>query len=304
MDWSLHTMMLSFMFSQNIALHDTAEEEAQKVQVTCLHEDIHDGYDFVVLTDISQCFESWHRASAAVPDAFARQARGNAGSRVPLFSAMVAFSRSLDLNCSSITFSRGGGENVVWFCASNNSKKRFSLDASATEECWTIISTPEYAIQKITETPMQDAATGAFIPQAPDYLLSVPAPELVLAFLRRVSREDRYGDIIHLDAQRWGSALPSERSIARDEDSPTRCMVSGVPYEGGIFKLAPTTKYTDDAATEDSQEHPSFIKDDGIGLYMASDMISRYSPGAESAVLSALECAAHIKERILARRRE
>ncbi len=34
----------------------------------CLHENAHEGYDFVVLTDISQCFESWHRASAGEPN--------------------------------------------------------------------------------------------------------------------------------------------------------------------------------------------------------------------------------------------
>jgi len=39
----------------------------------------------------------------------------------------------------------------------------------------------------------------------------------------------------------------------------------------------------------------SFIVDEDLGIYMASDMISRYTPGFESAVLSAIECSNHFK---------
>ena len=46
------------------------------------------------------------------------------------------------------------------------------------------MSTPEYAIQEISNTPMQDPQTGTFIPQSRDYLLGGPARDLCDAFLR------------------------------------------------------------------------------------------------------------------------
>ena len=315
-----------------LALHDTPEEEARQAQFESLHSSRHDGYDYVILTDISQCFETWHRASAGVPKSFASEARARAGARVPLFTAMVVFNSSLGLEISSMTYDRDSKESydndggVVWFAACNNTKKGFPVYPSSQQqhESWTIISTPEYAIAKITETPMQDVTTGAFIPQTADYLLSVPAPDLVKAFLKSMGKEDRYDDIVHLDAQRWGSALPSDRSVASDESSPTRTIISGVPYEGGKFSLAPTTKYRgsdigssdsgsssssssssndrntivnnkDEDEGEDDDYIKSFLVDEDLGLYMASDMISRYTPGFESAVLSAMDCGNHLQ---------
>ena len=112
------------------ALHDTPEEEAKQAQKYNLHEGRHDGFDVVVVTDISSCFENWHRASAGVPEDFSTRVRQRAGSRVPLFTAMISFKNSLDLNCSSITFSSRDSK-VVWFAAQMNSKvlksqKRYS----------------------------------------------------------------------------------------------------------------------------------------------------------------------------------
>ena len=296
-----------------IALHDTPEEEANKAKFESLHSGRHDGYDYVILTDISQCFDTWHRASAGVPTSFANAARLRAGARVPLFTAMVTFSSSLDLDVSSISYNRdddegesfnGGG--TVWFAACNNTK--MALPTSSSEhECWTIVSTPEYAIEKITETPMQDTVTGAFIPQSMGYLLTVPAPDLIKAFLKSVGKQDRFNQVVHMDAQRWGSALPSDRSVASKESSSTRRIISGVPYEGGKYPLAPTIKYRGDLEDGSSSSSYScngdndddgiknFLVDEDLGMYMASDMISRYTPGFESAVLSALDCANHLK---------
>ena len=312
-----------------IALHDTPEEEVQSIQFESLHSSRHEGYDYIILTDISQCFETWHRASAGVPSDFASDARSIAGARVPLFTAMVTFRSSLGLDVSSISYNReddakesfnGGG--IVWFAACNSTKIASPVNPWSQHECWTLVSTPEYAIAKIIETPMQDSATGAFIPQTSEYLLSVPAPDLIKAFLESVGKQDKYGDVIHMDAQRWGSALPSDRSIACDKKSPTRSIISGVPYEGGRYSLAPTMKHRkkyevsnsgDDSSGDinsgtgctkakcreddnsDDDFMKSFIVDEDLGIYMASDMISRYTPGFESAVLSALECSNHFK---------
>merc|ERR1711871_1379089 len=96
---------------QIAALHDTPEEEVQNIQFESLHSSRHEGYDYIMLTDISQCFETWHRASAGVPSNFASDARSIAGARVPLFTAMVTFRSSLGLDVSSISYNREDNDN-------------------------------------------------------------------------------------------------------------------------------------------------------------------------------------------------
>lgn len=263
------------------ALHDTPEAEVT-AQSTPLHD--HDGYDFVVLTDISSSFENWHRASAGVPEDFSRMVREKAGARVPLFSCMVAFEEPLNLTISSMTFEESSS-SLVWFAARNNSKIGFA----DTRESWTIISTPEYALRKISETPMQDPDTGAFIPQSADYLLTVPAPELCNEFLKLVGgSSDSNGErkIAYINAQRWGSALPAHKHLARDGSSPTRQTLAGVSYDSGRAPLAPTTLC--------AVHGESFICDDSLGLLQCGDMVSSYTPGFEGAVLSASAAAAHL----------
>lgn len=267
--------------SGKAAYHDTSEKDSRAEARFCLHEDAHDGYDFVVLTDISSSFESWHRASAGVPDEFARHVRAKAGSRVPLFTCMVAFEEAIDIGASSLTFD---SSETVWFASRTNSKPGFD----SFKESWTIISTPEYAIQKISETPMQDAKTGKFLPQSPDYLLSIPGPELYQEFLRICGLPmDR--KVSYLNAQRWGSALPANKVLANDESSGTRKVLSGVAYDAGRGSLAPTRREKDEK---------SYVCDDSIGLLQCGDMVSSYSPGFEGAVLSALEAAEHLSNLI------
>ena len=258
------------------AYHDTPEDEAKAQSLKNLHD--HDGYSIVVLTDISSSFGNWHRASAGVPTAFAELVSKRAGARVPLFSAMVSFKDPLLLSQSSLTFDRSSSK--VWFAARTNSKPGFLNN----QETWTIISTPEYAISKIIETPMQDPISGAFIPQSPNYLLSVPAPELVKEFLQLIGLPDR--EKTYLNSQRWGSALPSHRHLANDINSPTRQTISGVTYDSGIAPLAPTVMC--------GFQSQSFVSDDEIGLYQIGDMVSSYTPGFEGAVLSAAEAAKHL----------
>ena len=95
-------------------------------------------------------------------------------------------------------------------------------------------------MSKIEETPMQDPATGEFIPQSKDYLTTVPGPELYNAFEALICQEDGCGilgkdaldvktlpKVVYMDAQRWGSAMPSHRHL--DMNSSTRRVISGVP---------------------------------------------------------------------------
>lgn len=49
-------------------------------------------------------------------------------------------------------------------------------------ESWTLVSTPGFAAAEIARVPMQNTATGAFIPQSNDYLNTEPGPALLEAF--------------------------------------------------------------------------------------------------------------------------
>lgn len=183
------------------AYHDTAEKEAQASLESRL---LGDGYDAVVLTDISSSFGGWHRASAGVPESFSSRVRQRVGARVPLLSAMVAFETPLLVDFDAMTFHRS---DTLWFASKMESKP--GMNAACEQECWTLVSTPEYAMDQITETPMQDPVTGEFIPQSSDYLATVPAPDLLDAFRKALSHKvDMFPNVAYLNAQRWGSAMP------------------------------------------------------------------------------------------------
>ena len=271
-----------FGTSGEAAYHDSDESVAKAVSPELIGE----GYDAVIMTDISSSFSSWHRASAGVPEDFADRVRTKAGARVPLFTCMIAFETNMPVDISAATLN----DPSLWFAARSNAKP--GLENCLTQDCWTLVSTPEYAMQAIEETPMQDPKTGEFIPQPPDYLTSVPGPELEAAF-RRIVKEGRLGKVegdlpktAYLNAQRWGSALPAHRHL--DESSPTRKIISGVAYDSGRASLAPTTKQ---GASADN-----FVADEGRMLFQAGDMVSNYSPGFEGAALSGIDAAHHIYE--------
>ena len=225
--WMLHGV------SGISAYHDTPTEKIAKANSTpnIIGED--SGYDAIILTDVSSSFGAWHRASAGVPEEFAKRVRERVGSRVPLFSAMIAFETKTDIPFDAASFD----DSTVWFASKSNSKP--GMD-NVQKECWTIVSTPEYAMSKIEETPMQDPITGEFIPQSKDYLSTVPGPELYNAFEALICQEDGCGilgkdaldiktlpKVVYMDAQRWGSAMPSHRHL--DMNSSTRRVISGVP---------------------------------------------------------------------------
>ena len=86
------------------AYHDTEEDVARQAQANALASGT--SYDAVVLTDVSSSFGSWHRASAGVPEAFAQRVRARAGSRVPLFTTMVTYEKSLGVKESAVAMVR------------------------------------------------------------------------------------------------------------------------------------------------------------------------------------------------------
>ena len=173
--WKLHGT------SGVAAYHDTPEKVAQSNNTTTIIGQ-QTGYDAVILSDVSSSFGKWHRASAGVPESFAKRVRERVGARVPLFSCMIAFDKETGIPFDAASFD----DSIVWFAAKTNSKPGME---KLQKECWTIVSTPDYAMKKIEETPMQDAITGEFIPQSAEYLTTVPAPELYNAFKELIGKE-------------------------------------------------------------------------------------------------------------------
>jgi hypothetical protein len=279
------------------------------------------GYDIVILTDISSSFESWHRASAGAPSSFALSVRERVNARVPLFTTMIAYNTPQ----SSIPFDAISfiDHPIIWFAAKSNSKPGMMLlqeqqnvhydnEVTATEattptateamsnnyECWTIVSTPEYAMKQIELTPMQNEKTGEFIPQSKDYSTSIPGPEMVTAFesILLTNYPNNIGPslpkIIHLDAQRWGSALPCARQLTIQ--SATRKVISGVPYDSGRYPLAPTKMERLHHESNNDQSLLSYLADESMMLFQAGDMMSSFTPGFEGAALSGCDAAERV----------
>jgi len=153
------------------ALHDTSNAVAQQTADASLGE-----FDVVLLTDASSSLGGWHRASAnlstggpttseadaAAADAAVARVRSRV--RVPLFTALVTLSQPIgDPDGVPLdAFSVVGGGSPLWFAARSQSKPGIPRGGA---ECWTLVSTPHYAVGQIEATPMQEPTTGAFLPQ-------------------------------------------------------------------------------------------------------------------------------------------
>ena len=265
------------------AFHDTAEAVAAATEAAALGAP----FDAVLLTDVSSSFANWHRASAGVPESLAARVRERV--RVPLFAAMVAFAEPLGLALDGINF----GDGVpVWWASRTQSKPGLESGAA---ECWTLVSTPAFAVDEITAVPMQDAATGAFRPQEDSYLNSGPAPALLRAFTDAVAHlrpaEAPLPRVVYLQGQRWGSALPAPTDVG-GRDATGRgagtVRVLDVAYERSTppltFDRAPAAAGAADYAA-----------DEGERLFYAGDFTSRRAPGFEAAALSGLDAASALK---------
>ena len=297
------------------AFHDTPESivESSKAQNGIDRLPISNSsttYDAVVLTDVSCCFENWHRASAGVPLDFAKRVQQKLGARVPLFTVLLTLERVNKENedqskeivpLDGISFP---DHDILWFASKTKVKAEERTGGSTTcttlsskpcRECWTLVSTPQYAVKKIAETPMQ-TPSGDFIPQTPQYLHSVPIPALENAFCSQIeSSSGVLGElalnpnnykVVHRDAQRWGSALPCHSAGTLDgEASSTRQVIMGVPYDIERKALAPTQH------RDKNSKEPSFVFDGKRNLIQCGDMMSSYTPGFEGAALSGMEAA-------------
>ena len=270
--WDLYTVQ------GNAAYHDT-KEQSSSTEETILGSD----FNVVIFTDISSAFESWHKASAGIPNSF-RQKIPHQRPRIPLFSCMVAFEKPIGDKIPYDAFTVSDSTSILWFAARSDSKPGFPRHST---ECWTLISTPSYAVQQISETTMRDPTTGAFRPQENEYLNTVPGPELLEAFIDVVrSYLPEIPSVIYLQAQRWGSGLPAPDSI----ESSDLEEICGTTY---VKSLNSSLVYQTTKDDKDS-ERKDFVADDELGLYYAGDFCSHRNPGFEAAALSGLDVAKHI----------
>lgn len=273
------------------AFHNTAEDDAKSTHPSSLGQ-----FDAVIFTDPSSCFDKWHRASAGLSAiAPAMAATVQARPRIPLFTTMIAFD-SLPLPFDSIVWSEG----PLWYACRNNAKPRLNSD----RECWTLVSTPAFACNEITEVPMVLTSSPVdgqphktFLPQDNAYLNSGPAQVLSEAFLNTLMSEEACGvkisarpKLLYLQGQRWGSAIPGDR------DAADLVEIAGTKYQRSIPNLA--TKDTrviplmTSSASSDAKV--DFLSDDSCGLYYCGDFCSYRVAGVEAAVLSAEDCARHV----------
>ena len=256
------------------AYHDTKESIAHQMSDHLLAE-----ADAVVFTDISSASDSWHRASAGIPAALREQLPDK--TRVPLFSCMVALSDPVSAWVPFDGFTVGKG-SILWFAARSQSKPGFPHGGA---ECWTLVSTPAFAVQQISETTMRDPATGAFRPQENDYLNSVPGPALFAAFLEAIKQhlpsDKRLPAAIFLQAQRWGSGFPV----------PDVLVSASVDIVGTKYCSELKSSLVFNTRDEISLD---FVADDQLQLYYAGDFCSNRNPGFESAALSGFHVAQHI----------
>jgi len=278
--------------SGEAAFHDSKTQDAQA--------DFLETVDAVLFTDRSSAFGAWHRASAGIPQAFQRGLDNRVRApRVPLFSCMVALSHPVRSSIPYDAFtvdhtSSVNGESSLWFAACSQSKPGFPVGAA---ECWTLISTPAFAVEQIQETPMQDPVTGAFRPQENDYLNKVPGPLLWNAFCEAIrpsleQTKQEMPEAVYLQAQRWGSGLPAPSSVLPEDDAVVQ--VCGVDYA----KQVPSLVYERPKEVSESD----FVADDNMALFAAGDFTSHRYPGFEAAALSGLDVAQHMVESLRSER--
>jgi hypothetical protein len=264
------------------AYHDTKESIARQESDEVLAE-----ADAVIFTDISSASETWHRASAGIPGSLREQIPEKA--RIPLFACMVALSDPVSGWIPFDGFTVGGGSHL-WFAANSQLKPGFPHSGA---ECWTLVSTPAFAVQQISETTMRDPETGEFRPQENNYLNSVPGPALFEAFLESIKQylpaDTCLPRAIFLQAQRWGSGLPVPDALVA-----TSKEIVGTRY---CSELKSSLVF--DHADANAIHSKDFVADDQLQLYYAGDFCSTRNPGFEAAALSGFHVAAHLAKSIL-----
>ena len=247
-------------------------------------------FDAVIYTDASASYSSWHRASAGAAEIVPRMAAWIASRpRIPLFAAMLTlpteYGAFADHDC--LVFESG----PLWYACRNGAKLRGakgSADAAG-RDCWTLISTPEFACLEIASVPMCDVGPDgkpqSFRPQEDSYLNGSggPAEALREAFFKALPTDKPLPPALYLQGQRWGSAIPGSFSGADTVE------IAGTRYQRNIPPLAPGR------LDGSNQEEADFLADDEQQVYFAGDFVSSSRrPGVEAAVLSAEQCARHV----------
>lgn len=179
----------------------------------------------------------------------------------------------------------GGSDSSLWFASRSQSKPGFP---KCSAECWTLISTPSFAVEEISETTLRDPVTGAFRPQENNYLNTTPGPALFSAFLDAVKpylEGQSIPEATYLQAQRWGSGIPTPEHVAQDIHE-----ILGTRY---VSKLHSSLVYP-----RADDETKDFVADDSEQLYYAGDFISNRCPGFEAAALSGVDAAKYIIETV------
>jgi hypothetical protein len=303
------------------ALHDTSETMATATSSPVMYAN---DFDAVIVTDASCSFDGWHRASAGISTiapSLTKYIRSRA--RIPLFSSMVALDFS---NCKTIYSDYDAlvfetcQDKGLWFAAQSNSKPGFESSSDGIQ-CWTLVSSPAFAVDEISLTTMQGISQSpsgenvpVFKPQENSYLNaeSGPAARLVQLFLAHIMSHPSLAGgalpkVVSMQGQRWGSALPGDmipshllaaESVAVENDKFRRVM--GVWYQREIPQLSSgggegrSTPRVDDGVAEEKD----FLSDDVRRLYYAGDFCSPSPPGVQTAALSAFSAARHIIARL------
>ena len=241
-------------------------------------------FDAVIVTDASAAQESWHRASAGLPEAFlAMSKRVRDRVRVAMFTAIVAFEAPVPVAYDASSFEG----SPIWFAARTNSKPGFE---ALEKECWTLVSTPAWAAAEVERVPMRDPATGAFIPQSAE-VLEAPARALLDAFAAAVGAPLPAHTYLH--AQRWGSAFPAPLTHGRDADGRSDATKDVL---GTAFDASSTEQFAGLGGGGTGDE--DFVDGGDPGLYYAGDFCSPRPPGVVAAALSGRHAAEACAQRM------
>jgi hypothetical protein len=327
------------------AYHDTKESEAAVAVAKAMDDNttktevnddtasttrivVHRGFDIVIFTDISSSSDSWHRASAGVPTTFT--SRLPTKIRLPLFSCMIALSKPLrdilpfdaftvNNNNNNKLSSSPSSKSPLWFAALSDSKPGFPKGSSSNDddggvtagpaECWTLISTPAFAVNEIQQTTMRDPSTGEFRPQENKYLNSIDGPSYMLkdAFYKLVrpylnnNNDDSLPSLeepIYIQGQRWGSGIPIDPKRTTPDNIEEICGTQYATNFDGSLVYPPSSHNNNNDDDDDTGNTTDgvvdFLADDNLGLYYAGDFCSNLNPGFEAAALSAFDLAQHI----------
>jgi len=266
-------------------------------------------FDAVIFTDASCSYASWHRASAGAADVAPAMASWIASRpRIPLFACMLtvpAQSAFAEVDC--VVFESG----PLWYACRNNSKLRRrrgggggggDSDGAAEgspRDCWTLISTPDFACHEIAAVPMCDIGADGkpetFRPQDDGYLNGQggPAEALREAFFKSLPSDEPRPPTLYLQGQRWGSAIPGSLHGADTVE------IAGTLYQRSIPPLSPGLVDQEGrgtvAGSQEGGDGGTFLFDDEQCVFYAGDFVcSARVPGVEAAVLSAEDCARHV----------